>query len=211
MNWYKLAQLYGDRKERLRGEWWFIDGSAHFADIDVSDMGHEGVAQSWAASMMSDHLAMMIKENADELKRNMLDPGKLLRYLDDEPDVQTVMENIRSYSEDINDKIESELISKYGEETFGVAIGDTKHDGRMWGLKRGWIRCKGNWLEMMSITGKSLREAAQGIGSAYGEEVDDNTEFNIEQTSNRRTFSGVPLYVIERGNPSLLLQYRDMV
>jgi hypothetical protein len=209
MNWYKLAQLHGDKGERLRGEWWFIDGQAYFADMDVNDVGHEGVAQEWAASMISDALAELIRKNENQIKAAGGDVGSILRYLNDEPDAAEVMRKVSYIDDDLHERIQAELVAQFGEETVGVAM--REGDGRLWGLKRGWIRCKGNWLEMMNINSTSLKNAAEGIGGAYGEEVNDNTPFNIEQTSNRRSFSNVPLYVIEKGNPGLLLQYRDMI
>lgn len=211
MNWYKLAQLHGEKGERLRGEWWFIDGQAHFADMDVSDVGHEGVAQEWAASMISDALAELIRKNENQIKAAGGDVGSILRYLNDEPDAAEVMRKVSDIDDDLHERIQAELVAQFGEETVGVATRSFKHDGRLWGLKRGWIRCKGNWLEMMNISSTSLRNAARGIWNAYEGQVNDNTPFNIEQSSNNKTFWEVPLYVIEKGNPGLLLQYRDMI
>jgi hypothetical protein len=108
------------------------------------------------------------------------------------------------------ESIYDQLVSMHGKETVDVGLDKGGSYPIQWGLKQGWVRCKGNWLEVWAITNKTLNCAVDGLWEAYGEELTDDTLFHIDQASNRRYFEDIPLKVLEEKNPSSLLQFRGV-
>ena len=64
MNWYKKAQS----KAELRGEWWFRDGYAHFADGDIGDYNHAAMAIEWARDEISSDFWSILEKYKSKLE-----------------------------------------------------------------------------------------------------------------------------------------------
>ncbi|HEV3251223.1 MAG TPA: hypothetical protein VGZ71_09750, partial [Puia sp.] len=61
------------QEKELRGEWWIVDGSTQFADANVGDYNHEGLA--------IEHVFHMFASNIIELAKEMeIDASKAERY-----------------------------------------------------------------------------------------------------------------------------------
>lgn len=213
MNWYKRAQW---ESKRLQGEWWFIDGEAHYADVDIGDVSHEAMAVQWAIARIRDTLVRALDDEGDRVQELRSETDKIIREMerDYEFDLRYKLDRIEDEFPESYARIMNELVSAHGKDTVEVAFGKGYPIG--WGLSQGWVRCKGNWLEMGKITSDTLRTAATGIGNAWGEGVSDETEFNIEVSPQKgegrgASFNGVPLSIIERRNPSLLLKYKARI
>jgi hypothetical protein len=204
MNWYKRAQ------KQLRGEWWFIDGEARYADIDIGDTSHEGMAREYAAGQIADSLFNILESMKSQLHEIGVEvSGMSQSRYDENYKLTEIFDNIGDKdTEDtgLAESIYEQLVSMHGKETVDVGLDKGGSDPIQWGLKQGWVRCKGNWLEVWAITNC----AVDGLWEAYGEELTDDTLFHIDQASNRRYFEDVPLKVMEEKNPSSLLHFRGV-
>ena len=207
MNWYKRAQ------KQLRGEWWFINGDARYADIDIGDTSHEMMAREYAAGQIEDSFFDILKSMNSQLHEIGVEVSGMSPNYDEGSALTKIFNNIRSKdTEDtgLAESIYDQLVSRHGKETVDVGLDKGGSDPIQWGLKQGWVRCKGNWLEVWSITSKTLDCAVDGLWEAYREDLTDDTLFHIDQASNRRYFEDVPLKVMEEKNPSSLLHFRGV-
>ena len=208
MNWYKRAQ------KQLRGEWWFIDGEARYADIDIGDMSHEMMAIEDAAGQIEGSFFDILKSMNSQLHEIGVEVSGMSPNYDEGSELlKEIFDNIRyKDTEDtgLAESIYDQLVSMHGKETVDVGLNKGGSDPVQWGLKQGWVRCKGNWLEVWAITSETLNCAVGGLWEAYGEELTDDTLFHIDQASNRRYFEDVPLKVMEEKNPSSLLHFRGV-
>ena len=207
MNWYKRAQ------KQLRGEWWFIDGEARYADIDIGDMSHEMMAIEDAAGQIEGSFFDILKSMNSQLHEIGVEVSGMSPNYDEGSALTKIFDNIRyKDTEDtgLAESIYDQLVSMHGKETVDVGLNKGGSDPVQWGLKQGWVRCKGNWLEVWAITSETLNCAVGGLWEAYGEELTDDTLFHIDQASNRRYFEDVPLKVMEEKNPSSLLHFRGV-
>jgi hypothetical protein len=211
MNWYKRAQ------RRLSGEWWFIDGQAHFADMDIGENSHESMAKEWAEHEIEDSFFAILNRMADQLheiglnEKGVVEIDGRIPWMETRPHlILKNIENGDTKNHGLAQKVYDELVKINGAETVDVGLHMHGSYPVLWGLKKGWVRCKGNWLEMWAINSKTLDCAVRGIWDAYQDTVEDNTLFNIEQASNRKHFEDVPLNILEEKNPSALLQFRGI-
>lgn len=215
MNWYKKAQ-WGSGG--LRGEWWFRDGRADFADQDIGDDGHASMAIDSARYEISDYYYSLLKEHSKELSEIGLDETgsspSSSRYRGDDAEhivesYKNLIDHASEHGSDVDDKILGELVAKYGSECIDAALRGDGNAARTWGLKQGWIRVHGNNLELWQISSDVLRNIVHGLWDAYGEQLSNDTKFNIEIASSRKTYFGVPLEVLEGGNVGAIRAYQD--
>lgn len=201
----------------LRGEWWFQDGNAQFADGDVGDMNHEA------------HVI-------DLLKRQLLLSLGIDKDYEYAPDFSDLTGEIY---ENIKDDLTEEEKELWNEDYQLVIIkylernGETNarekmsyvnghHDAREYALKNwGWQRVKGNVIQTQTLTTKDLQNIVNGLYDAFGEELDKKEEseitdlnpfgevsFNIEVMATRSWYVGVPISILEKRNPVALNPYR---
>jgi len=193
-HWKRLAYL--------SGEWWIIDGSAHFADGDIGEFNHEAYAIRYAQDMLMDgqedweswkpskalDLFSEIKSNYDEdshyemLSEAESDPeGFIMKHLDE---------------------------SEIDDDTFFVANGNSQ-DPRKWSMKTlGWKRLAGNSITTWTLSSSDLESIKSGIWDAFSDsESLDGEKFDIEVASNNKMFWGVPMGVIESVDLSQLNYY----
>lgn len=215
MNWYKKAQ-WGSGS--LRGEWWFRDGRADFADQDIGDNGHASMAIDSARHEIADYYYFLLKEHSKELSQIGLDetglpPSSSRRGWDEAENIRESYKNLIDHASEhgsnVDDRILNELVAKYGSECIDAALREDGNAARMWGLKQGWIRVLGNYLEVWQLNDSTLRDIVRGLWEAYEESITMETKFNIEIASSKQYYSGVPLEVFESGNLAAIRAYKD--
>ncbi len=204
----KKIPLY---ESALRGEWWFQDGQAIYADGDTGDMNHEAFA-------------------ADSLKRQIIDElGADASGIDYVSDFTVVADDIFNSigdeftpeeNEQWSDGQYTSVIWSYLKRTgnkdllekMAYAFSHT-HDPREYALIHwGWQRVKGNNIQTQTLTEQDLRNIVSGLSEAYGDDMDDTEKeptFNIEVMSTRSWYSDVPISVLEKRNPTALNPYRS--
>ena len=82
-----------------------------------------------------------------------------------------------------------------------------KVDARDYGMKNlGWKRVHGNNVQTQTLTTSDLQDISNGLF-----EIDDNISaeqmINIEVVGNRVLYKNVPYSVVEKNDPSQLIQY----
>ncbi len=188
--------------ERIRGEWWIVDGQAQFADQDVGEMGHEGMAIQRISGELLGSLgidnngeSILLSEYEDEIE-DVVQPAEgesvdkaLIRWLKENADPETAAR---------------------AEEMVNIAWGGGG-DAREYALEHwGWQRVKGNSVETNTLTSDDLSNMKSGLGDVIEEEgIDDDAdpEFDIYVMSGQKWFTGVPYSVIESGDVSRLREY----
>lgn len=198
-----------DKQPALRGEWWFYDGQAIFADGDVGDMDHTGhvleylYAEFYEALRQAKHPA--VAEIVDILPKEYNDAPMLRGLLNDWADMAYKAKQItEKQCDDSNTFIQR-------------AIGWPKHkwqalfsddaDPRYWAVRYlDWVRCKTDIIEVWAITRKALRTIADGIDIA-DETIDQKSTFTIEERSTGKLYHNVPLFVIASEKPAAVRGY----
>lgn len=214
------------KEHGMRGEWWFQDGQAVFADGDVGDMNHEAYV-------------------IDALKRQLLDAlGVDYSRYDQIPDLgdshirDEIFDNIKDeltpeeleewQNNEFNDVIISYLKRQENKDVREVIYYIRGHDNkgknvdpREYALIHwGWQRVKGNVIQTQTLTSKDLNNIVNGLNDAYQdlEETDpDNISdtnptgeptVNIEVMSTRSWYENVPISILEKKNAMALNPYR---
>lgn len=226
-------QLWNDA---VQGEWWISqDGESYYADSD-SGIGydHEHYVRQ---QIMSNH-GLYLDETDDELRREILYTvmgSNWQNRINDQP-VLPGMEFTEE--EQANDTPEQQMMRvanpyerQHMEELFQSAKriqedNATEQDYILWGLSPeeteimigkgdfrqyamknwGWKRVINRDIETWNLTRKDLDAIATGLYDAS--DVNDNTQFNIEVASSRKSYWNVPYWVIGDGNPAKLQPYR---
>lgn len=197
----------------LRGEWWFEDGQAVFADGAAGDINHEGYA-------------------LDGIKRQLLDAlGVDMGSYDYAPELSEVNEEIL---QNIQDELRPEEIEQWQKGTMADVekilekyfhrkgdhddlerlkyIMSPSLDAREYALKYwGWQRVKGRVIETWTLTPEDLRNIINGLDDAYGEEMEEDQTFNIAVLKTESWYRDVPLAVLETKDPAALYQYGQRV
>ncbi len=188
----------------VNGEWWIIDGSAHFADGDTGDFNHESYVIDYAQSLLMDGegdweswKSTKAMEIFESIKSDY--PEDDWVYMRNE--VENDPENfIVSHMEE--DGIDSDV--------FFVANGNRSIDPRDWSMKRfGWKRMAGNQITTWTLSSSDLESIKRGLWDILQDEDGDNEKFDIEVKSNNSMLWGVPYGVINYGDISELSQYRS--
>jgi len=212
MSWYKIAQHSAGN---LRGEWWFRDGHADFADGDIGDYNHASMAIESAQGEISSDFSSILQKYRSKLEEmGIWDKVGHAEFMEGEfkEALDAIMDaDYGSSHEGIYEDIVNEITAKHGTDCAKAALREDGDAAITWGLKKGWVRCHGNYLEVWMLNSAILSSIVDGLYSAYGEEglLGDKTELSIEQRSNKAYFPGVPLSVLESGNIMSLAAYKD--
>lgn len=235
----KLISKFGKRKPKfavfeniqninegtLRGEWWFQDGQAIFADGDVGDVNHENVVIDTLRREILEDLGVdtsryeylpEISDLKDKIFQNIGDEftSTELEYWNNDE----FNEAIISYLTRKGDKdIDNKLYYIRGHDKRGRTL-----DAREYALVHwGWQRVKGNTIQTQTLTRKDLENIVSGLWEAYGEQLDETNEderdemnpsgehtFNIEVMSTRSYYQNIPMSVLSKKDPTALNAYR---
>jgi len=191
---------------QLRGEWWIIDGKSVFADSETGEMGHEGYVID----------AVRRKYAYDEFdKGEWIDWEAFKRRLAMEAYAEKFGENLpgvewEKFSKSLIKPEQYYLpkLKEMGMTDEEYLIAEEKGDARQYGMEYlGWKRIAGNNIQTQTLTHDDLKFIASGLDDAYGEDIEDNTIFNIEVNGNGRYYQDVPYYLISDEAPSQLEAY----
>lgn len=177
--------------QTMRGEWWLEDGTSMFADGDIGDMNHEGFvidrAQREIADSLGDGFEDMINDDG-------VDWNSIVVKLEEDND---------AVASGLTDNLLKSL--EIDPELFEVATGNG--DVRAYAVEKwGWTRVAGNDVQTGSLTTRSMKQLADGLGDAYQEEVDTQS-FNVETKT--AYYTEVPFPVLESGDVSALREYKQ--
>ena len=195
-------------ESKFRGEWWFGDGTAMFADGDVGDINHEG--------MVIDRLKREIIDALGGDASNDEHAGDFDDYADE------IFEHIGDEFtpeelEDWNDRSYFNAIKSYITRTGSVELKEkflyaysSNKDARDYALKYwNWQRVKGNVIQTHTLSARDIHNIINGLWDAYGEELDDpEAVFYIEVMATRSFYEDIPWQVLKKGDPTSLNAYR---
>jgi hypothetical protein len=197
------------KESKFRGEWWFEDGQAIYADGDVGDTNHEG--------RVINILKMQI---VDELGGDTSNDVEYAGEFDDYADEifehiggEFTPEELEDWKEGkYFDAIKSYIVragSMELKEKFLYAFSSNK-DAREYALKYwGWQRVKGNVIQTWTLTTQDLKNITSGLYEAYDEELNEpDAVFFIEVMTTRSFYEDVPWRVLQKDNPTALNAYR---
>jgi hypothetical protein len=158
----------------IRGEYWYDGDMLHYADGDIGDQNHEGIAVEHVVSMYVDEIA----ELAEELE---LDFEGISNY--DQVYTEDVYSLIQSISEKLQESMSEQEADKYimnqigaDEETYLILLGFG--DPRLYAMKRlNWIAVRSNNVEVYGYDIQKQKEVADALNEIMdvehgGQQVD---------------------------------------
>ncbi len=183
-NWYQRLKY-----AQLQGEWWIQGGQAMFADGDVGDYNHEGMAIETAQQMIMDG-----EGDWQQWKRQVA--GEHFREkIATLPQQQQVVA-LQSYDEEEN---LMEVLRQKGVEDATYAVAEGMGDVRKWAMQHlGWKRLQGVNVETWTATPADLKDIANGLWDAYQDEAETG-EYNIYVYAQDKWYSDIPYANIEAG------------
>ncbi len=215
------------KETHLRGEWWFQDGQAVFADGDVGDRNHEAIVIDTLRRQVLDALDVdtgnleYVPDIGDGSIRD-----KVFQSISDELTPQELedWENhefnnaIASYLTRKGDKNIKEIIYYIrGHDDKGKTLDVREYALIHWG----WQRVKGNTIQTQNLRPEDLQNISRGLYDAYGDELEEKDDsqiselnplgevaFDIEVNSTRSWYVGVPISILEKKDPTSLNPYR---
>lgn len=192
----------GNDGSSIRGEWWIVDGQAQFADQDVGEMGHEGMA-----------IQRITGELLNEL--DIQDHGEIILLSEYRAEIDDVVQT--RDGEKTTDALVRWLLENASPEVAAKAAQmvniawDGGGDAREYALENwGWQRVKGNNVETHTLTADDLSNMRSGLGDVLEEEgVDDDADplFDVYVMSGQGWYRGVPYSAMGSGDPATLRQY----
>lgn len=182
----------------MRGEWWIIDGQVSFADGDIGDIDHTGMAIQHAANIVMDAVGAdyngeygILSEHQDIIKEQMEEDGfqgSIQQYL---------IEKLEGH-----DDPEGIVMTAYG-----------SGDPRDYAIRKwGWQRVAGNDVETMYLSAEALSSIVSGLSEIMeneGIDYDDmrSETFSIEVRSSKTVYHDVPYSVLSEDGISGLRGY----
>lgn len=200
-----LLQL---RKAELSGEYWIDDsGSAFYADGDIGDYNHEMIVMERLISEilncfnldMEDQPSLDISKHFFRIKETLKNPEDIIAFEDDPYDF--IERYIKEKGLEPADEI-MDVFTNYNT------------DPREFALKNwGWIRIQGNNIQTMYLTSQQLQNISRGLEDIvfdFDDEESEKETFNIEVYSTHSMYEDVPISIIDSGDPSKLMEYREV-
>ncbi len=200
------------RRNPVSGEWWIIDGSAHYADGDVGDMNHEAYVVDHLAGIF---LNAMDIEARDERTGPMSEyEDQIVRWLADEKEIPR--EEAQEDPADMACKI---LFKRMVPKRFKTKEQYDQAFFIAWGSKTniraadysirydGWKRVQNNWIETWTFTKDDLKSIIDGLYDANQDQLSPEDAFNVEVRATKTEYNGVPLSVLESGDYSAIREY----
>lgn len=176
----------------MRGEYWIIDGTAHYCDGDVGDVNHEGYALDHVRRTVADKMGVEFDE-MDDWQRTLEDMAS--DRLDPDNDADLEAWNDGDYESLIDYSWEECGITP---EEWAVANDRPGIGAREYAIKHlGWKRVIGSEVETWTLTQDDIQDILDG---AYDTgEADEDTELTIYVFSTKRTISAT---LAELRNPA---------
>lgn len=182
MNWYKIFRI-----AQLRGEFWLASGQALFADGNIGDYNHEGYVIEQVQNQYKDNDRLSWDEWQIELAKDYAERNNV-QGMDEEEILLAALKE-----------------TGISDEEYEIAEG--RGDARLFAIKNwGWKRVLGTNIETWTISAGDMRELANGLWDAYGEDVEKAT-FDIHVLSNNKWYNDVPDEVLSVANPMKLRDY----
>ena len=184
----------------FRGEYWIEDGNVDFADGNVGDRNHEGVAVEYAGVQLADLCCVEYDSEGgfEELEQNLIEyAGELVGEGAEPPDngVDAAITILKSDGKDPAQY--SDLID--------VALYRSGCDAREYAMEHwGWIWCKGTWFGMAKWDDESRDNLISGAQSILDEEgfyqgdAEEGEENPLDQELTIQTLDGKRLYMTLR-------------
>jgi len=200
--------------KEVPGEWFLVEGEAQFADGDVGDFNHDMIVREHVVRKLVD----VIDANFDVDWEYWADKAESIGGGDDmteSPEGREILtRNVHKFLENkIKDASEGKdaLLDKLGinEEELLIASGDPRSYPREYGIRHlGYVRVAGNNVEAYDITSKKLREIANGLWDAAGDESVEGMTFDVEDAKTNTLYSDVPFSVLDSGNMRALREFK---
>jgi len=200
--------------KEVPGEWFLVEGQAQFADGDVGDFNHDMIVREHVVRKLVD----VIDANFDVDWEYWADKAESIGGGDDmteSPEGREILtRNVHKFLENkIKDASEGKdaLLDKLGinEEELLIASGDPRSYPREYGIRHlGYVRVAGNNVEAYDITSKKLREIANGLWDAAGDESVEGMTFDVEDAKTNTLYSDVPFSVLDSGNMRALREFK---
>jgi hypothetical protein len=196
MNWYrKCIFAYAS------GEFWIQNGTATGADGDINDTNHEGEA------IMSAQAEIMDGEGDwDEWKQSVAkEEYNLAMQSAQTPEEKQQIE--QKWNADNGEEFLMEALRQRNVDNDLYLMAEGWGDVRKFAMKRwGWKRLASDNVETWTLTASDLRDIANGLWDAYGEEAESET-FNIYCYATNKWYNEIPFEVISKENPTALNSY----
>ncbi len=186
----------------IQGEYWIIDGSAHYADGDNGDKNHEMFAY--------DHIASQNIRAVYNFAKTLGGTLPSLHSLENEEEVAGSMQELVGYVEKTlfktpdpnhpnlplfktNNEIKNEISKKTGIDietinilTYFSSGMPTSTDARVYMMKReGWIVVRNNNIELYGLDQSKIKNLIKGLDEVLEQEgaddsvLDSEVEFNL--------------------------------
>ena len=195
------------------GEWWLVEGQAHFADGDVGDINHLGFLFDTLASELAE--ALVAHEEFSDLglllrsgceAEHGLDPPMLRQEILDWSDQAARRTGRDELYEDPYTVLREAI--DWDETRWDILTDDgDNNDGRLWAIEhRGWVRLADNRLECWKITKSVLKMISDALWDVY-EDDSYRQKFTIEERSSNTLYKDVPYATIADAAPSKLREH----
>ena len=153
----------------IHGEYWIRDGQVDFADGDVGEANHEGIAMSAACRELSDLCAVDYDDDSgyEALGERLVEYAMELGYDGDDP-WKAAEFIIRDNGKDPDQYYELMAIS---------LSQSSQVDPREYAMKHwGWIWCKQDWFGVYRFDEKTRKNLLSGILDILDEEGQDEED-----------------------------------
>jgi hypothetical protein len=151
----------------IRGEYWIEDGFVNFADADIGDQGHEGIAIDRVIGQYADEVNDLAEEL--EVEHEEVSPyGEM-----DQEAFESTLQAIREKLEETMQEHQADayIMQQLGCDEPAYAILMGYGEARMYVMEHlGWIAVRSNNVELFGYDGKRQREIAEAIHQIFYEE-----------------------------------------
>jgi len=195
----------------ISGEWWLIDGTAHFADGDVGDLNHE--AYVWQhllvefvdASESIAELADLRAQISSWPEDNAGDPTWFRTLLLDHYDQLFKAGKCSEAAYDDSYQHVQQLLN-WPADQWAVLLDNEDFEARLWACQKlGWARVAGNDVECCGLTDAKLRSICRGLADIQ-EEL-EHEKISIEDRDRGKFWRDVPFLTLEAGRVAALRDY----
>lgn len=168
MRFRKWFNEWNDSTE-IRGEYWIIDGFVDFADGDVGDRTHEGIAIDHVVGSYADAVQSVAEELGLEVE--------VERY--GEIDSEAVQQALQQIEEILEERGESStdnfLMQQLQCDIDALSILRGGGDARQYAIdKSGWIAIRANNVELSGYDANRQREIANAVSEILDQEYGGN-------------------------------------